>query len=72
MTGMKRPAVVSSRIGVLCWAPRHFSQAPLMLVNKASIGAAPLLAVGITGCLRVPQNPAQGLAQSRHLVNVEE
>lgn len=69
---MERPGVLSSGIGMLIWAPHHFSQVPLMLMRKAAISTVSLPAVGSAGCLRVPQNPAHSLAQSRHLVNVEE
>lgn len=55
MTRMQRPAVVSSRISALSWAPHHFSQAPLVPTSKAAAGALSLLAVGSTGCPGSPR-----------------
>lgn len=69
MTKLWRPSRVSSKVCVLSWALRHFSRVPLIPTSKDAADTESHLALGRAGCLS-PQNPAQGLAQSRHLVKV--
>ena len=60
----ERPAVVSSRIGMLSRVPCHFSQVPLVPMSKAVVGAMSFLAVGSTGSPRIQP-------RARHLVSVK-
>lgn len=69
MTSLWRPALVVIKNPCAQLSLASLLTSTTVPTSKDAADTVSRLALGRAGCLS-PQNPAQGLAQSRHLVNV--